>query len=49
MRRANVALGLGLAAWQHSDGRISISINEGVQLLLTKQVRLILAPVDEKQ
>ena len=36
------------SAWQHTDGRMSVSINEGVQLLLTRQVRLVLAPVEEK-
>jgi hypothetical protein len=33
------------STWQHTDGRMSVSINEGVQLLLTKQVRLVLAPL----
>ena len=36
------------SAWVHSDGKASISINEGVQLLLTKQVRIILAPIEER-
>jgi len=27
---------------------VSINVNEGVQLLLTKQVRIMLAPVEER-
>jgi len=29
-------------------GQVSINLNEGVQLLVTKQMRIMLAPVEEK-
>jgi hypothetical protein len=36
------------SAWHRTDGTVSINLNDGVQLLLTKQVRIILAPIEEK-
>ncbi len=31
-----------------SDGTVSINVNDGVQLLVTKGVRMVLAPVEER-
>ena len=36
------------SAWHRSDGTVSINVNEGMQILLTKQIRIMLAPIEEK-
>ena len=36
------------SAWQRDDGTVSINVNENVQLLVTKGLRIMLAPVTEK-
>jgi hypothetical protein len=36
------------SAWLRDDGTVSMNINDGVQLLVTKQVRIMLAPVEER-
>ncbi len=37
------------SGWARDDGTISITVNDGVQLVLTKQVRVLLAPIEERQ
>ena len=37
------------AAWESDKGFLSISLNEGLNLLLTRGTRMILTPFDEKQ
>ena len=37
------------AAWPGKNGIYTLSLNEGLNLLLTKQTRLILAPVEERR
>jgi hypothetical protein len=36
------------SGWQRDDGTISLTINDGLNLIFTKGTRLILAPVEEK-
>ena len=37
------------SGWLRDDGTISVTVNDGLNMLLTKGTRLILAPVEEKQ
>jgi hypothetical protein len=36
------------SGWARDDGTVSVTINEGLNLVFTKGTRLILAPVEEK-
>jgi hypothetical protein len=37
------------SGWQRDDGTISVTVNDGLNLLLTRGTRLILTPVEEQQ
>ncbi len=37
------------SGWARDDGTVSVTINEGLNLVFTKATRLILAPIEEKQ